>query len=190
MAIEDVQFEGIMLYANLPPRAPAKGYQTEDTNYSVLIECSKEQFRELKKAGIAAGTKLKDFEDFTDKDGNALNVLGAEGKSFIALKSKKNPSEDDVAVATEDGEEVTVSVANGSKGRVNALLIDVNNQFCKKVLRLQSVVVTNLIEFESGDDIDGTSRAGKLAKLGVKAKEKTQARASEIINSDDSFLGA
>lgn len=191
MAIKDVVFEGVVLWANLPPREPQINYKKTAKNYGVTIECSKEQYKELKKEGIASGTKLKDFEDFVDKDGNALDVPNAKGKSFITLRSKNNPTPEDVAVADEDGNLLDVSIANGSTAKVNALLIDVNNEHCKKVLRLQSVVITNLIEYE--DNGGGNTTAAKLAKLGVKYKPTVNEVAAYAVenmeNTDDSFLG-
>ncbi len=43
MSSKELIFEGVALYANLPPRDAQKGEESNDTAHSVMIECSKEK---------------------------------------------------------------------------------------------------------------------------------------------------
>lgn len=161
---DKVIFEGLALYANLPPRPAQKGYETEDTSYSVYIECSKEQFKDLKKAGIPALTQLKAFpEDFVSKKtGEAPKLKDAEGKTFIRVKATKTKTTRDgkqlefadIPVVDEYNENVTQSIANGSKLQVIATLDDIKGKN-GKALRMKGVIVTHLIAYEDDKKVSG-----------------------------------
>lgn len=195
----EIILEGVALYANLPPRPAQKGYESEDTSYSVQVEITKEKFAELKKAGIPALTTLKLFpEDYINKKtGVAPECSAAEGKSFIRLRASKyraNTSKgsitfDDIPVVDADGNDVTVSIANGSKVRALANLEEIKGKPGKKALRLKAVVVTDLIPYEGGDN--GTA---SLKALGITTHHKTAHTVEDSTTSesgsDDAFLGA
>ncbi len=134
MSSEKVVFEGKCKWANVPPRAAKKGYETEDTNYSILVECSKAKFKELLAKKIPALTKLSEEDD---------------GKTYIRVKATKTKGElvfNDIPVVDEYGETITASIANGSTVRVVASLEDIKGR-PGRALRLKGVQVLNLIEY-------------------------------------------
>lgn len=159
-----VKFKGELRYANLPPRPAQKPQEVDlkepnNCSYSVLVECSKEKFKELQKAGIPALTKLNEDEE--------------TGKTFIRIRATKIKGDmefKDPEVKDKYGDPVTVSIANGSEGIVIAELSPIKGRK-GKALRLIGVQVTNLIPYEGG----GLSKYADLLEI----EEKTEQEASD-----------
>lgn len=191
---KEVILEGIALYANIPPRPAQKGFESEDTSHSVLIECTPDKYKKLKAAGMPALTQLKDWpEDFRNKKTKELpaECKAAEGKSFLRLKATKTRTTKegevkeftDIKVVDEYGDTITDSIANGSTLRVRAVLEAASKGSQHKALRLKQVVVLDLIVYEEQGDV-------LPASLGIKerpkAAEADYAEASDD-DSDDLF---
>ena len=172
---KEVILEGIAIYANLPPRPAQKGFETEDTSHSVLIECTQEKYKKLKQAGMPALTQLKDWpSDFKKKDGTLpAECKAAEGKSFLRLKATKTKTAKDgslkefadITVVDEYGDTIEQSIANGSTLRVRAVLEAAAKGSTHKALRLKQVVVLDLIPYEDSNEALPSS-------LGIKQKPK------------------
>jgi hypothetical protein len=142
-----VKFKGELRYANLPPRPAQKKYEPKpeeinDTSYSVLVECPKEKFKELQKAGIPALTKLVEDEE--------------TGKTFLRIRATKTKKIGDKLMEFKDpdvvnkyDQPITESIGNGSTGIVIAELGPIKGRK-GKALRLVGVQVLNLIPYEGG----------------------------------------
>lgn len=138
-----VKFKGELRYANLPPRPAQKKYEPKpeevnDTSYSVLVECPKEKFKELQKAGIPALTKLVEDEE--------------TGKTFLRIRATKQKGDmvfKDPDVVNKYDQPITESIGNGSTGIVIAELSPIKGRK-GKALRLVGVQVLNLIPYEGG----------------------------------------
>ncbi len=172
MANKELIFEGRVMYANLPPRQAQKGFESEDTSYSVQIETTEERFAELKKEGSPPLSQLKDFDGIKYLKLKATKTKTTKDGKFLEFK--------DIDVVDTNGDAITASIANGS--RIKALVSLDEFKPGKKVLRLKAVVVTDLIVYNDSG----------LSKLGVAAKTPTVAKTAtaQTTNSDDSFLGA
>jgi hypothetical protein len=188
---KEVILEGIAIYANLPPRPAQKGFETEDTSHSVLIECTQDKYKKLKAAGMPALTQLKTWpEDFKKKDGTApAKCEAAEGKSFLRLKATKTKTIKsgevkefaDVKVVDEYGDTIVDSIANGSTLRVRAVLEPAAKGSTHKALRLKQVVVLDLIVYEESEALPSS--------LGIKEKPKTEtAEYADDSESSDLFV--
>lgn len=163
MASKEVVLEGVVLYANLPPRPPQKSMEPKtpnDTFYSVHVEVSEQQFKDLKKEGLPSLTLLRKFpEDYANKKTGEVPTepKNAVGKTFIqvrASKYKENTSIgpitfEDVPVGDLEGYVVEDSIANGSTAKVYTSLDDLKGR-PGKALRLKKVIVTDLIVYEGG----------------------------------------
>ena len=170
MTSEKVVFEGIALYANVPPRPAKKGYETEDTGYSILVECTKDRLKELKGKGAPALTQVKTYpEDFVSKDGKQPpNLPEANGKTFIRVKATKTKGElvfKDIPVVDEYGDILDSNIGNGSKVVVVASLDPIKGR-PGKALRLKGVQVTSLVEYNDSD----TSIFAGVAEFKTKPK--------------------
>ncbi len=188
---KEVILEGIALYANIPPRPAQKGFESEDTSHSVLIECTPEKYKKLKAAGMPALTQLKEWpEDFRNKKTKELpaECKAAEGKSFLRLKATKTRTPKtgevkefaDIKVVDEYGDTIEDSIANGSTLRVRAVLEPAAKGSAHKALRLKQVVVLDLIPYvDSGEALP--------ASLGLKTKPKaTETEYTDDAAEDDS----
>ena len=171
MASEEIVIEGRVMYANLPPRQAQKGYESEDTGYSVQIEFTEEQFKALKKEGIPPLTQLKEFDGVTYLKLKATKTKTTKDGKFLEFA--------DIPVLDTDGNAITDSIANGSK--IKALVSLDEFKPGKKVMRLRAVVVTDLIVYEGGSS---------LAKLGIKKTAPVTPTTTATSGADDSFLGA
>lgn len=187
---KEIILEGIALYANLPPRDAQKGFESEDTSYSVLIECTQDKYKKLKAAGMPALTQLRDWpEDFRNKKTGELpaEVKAAEGKTFLRLKATKTHTTKtgevkefaDIKVVDEYGDTITDSIANGSILRARAVLEPAAKGSTHMALRLKQIVVLDLIVYEGKGDLLPSS-------LGIKNKPAVEPEYSED-NSDDLF---
>lgn len=137
MSGEKVVFEGKCKWANVPPRPAKKGYETEDTNYSILVECSKTKFKELQVKKIPALTKLVEEDDTT----------------YIRVKATKTKGDltfNDIPVVDEYGDKLQANIGNGSTVKVVASLDDIKGR-PGKALRLKGVQVVDLIEYADSD---------------------------------------
>ncbi len=184
MASKKIVLEGVVLYANVPPRPAQKGYETEDTGYSVLVECSKETFKQLKADGIPKLTALKTYpDDFAKKDGTpAASLDVAEGKTFIRIKATKTKGEmvfNDIPVVDEYGDALQSNIGNGSIAKVVASLEDIKGR-PGKALRLKGVQVVELVEYNDSDK-------GVFSGLDFKKKTTTSTKTNEELNADDLF---
>ena len=150
MTNETVTFKGKVRWASVPPNPARKPFEI-DTNepdncaYSIEVECSKEQFEELKKKGIPRLTELK-----TDEE---------DGKTYIRLRSSKIKGQytfPDPTVVDINGQKLEKKIANGSEALVKAELGTLKGRK-GVVLRLRTVMVTKLIEFN-----DNTSDINEL----------------------------
>jgi hypothetical protein len=138
-----VKFKGELKYANVPPRPARKPQEVDpkepdNTSYSVLVECTKEKFKELQKAGIPALTKLHEDEE--------------TGKTFIRVKGTKVKGDlvfKDPDVVDKYKRPITESIGNGSQGIVIAELSPIKGRK-GKALRLVGVQVLDLIPYEGG----------------------------------------
>lgn len=133
MASERVIFEGKCKWATVPPRPARKGYETEDTSYSILVECSKDKFKKLIAAKIPALTKLVEEDNTT----------------YIRVKATKTKGEmvfNDIPVVDEYGEALSTNIGNGSVVKVIASLDDIKGR-PGKALRLKGVQVLQLVEY-------------------------------------------
>jgi hypothetical protein len=192
---KEIILEGIALYANLPPRPAQKGFESEDTSYSVLIECTQAKYKALKTAGMPALTQLKDWpEDFKNKKDGKLpaELKSAEGKSFLRLKASKTKTKKDgtqtefadIPVVDEYGDTITDSIANGSTLRIRAVLEPAAKGSTHKALRLKQVVVLDLIVYndEKGEALPSS--------LGIKQKPVAEHSDEEDSESSDDDLFA
>lgn len=174
---KEVLLEGVAIYANLPPRPAQKGFETEDTAYSVLIECTMDKYKKLKAAGMPALTQLKDWpSDFKKKDGTLpAECKVAEGKSFLRLKATKTKTAKDgslkefadIPVVDEYGDTIEQGIANGSILRIRAVLEAAAKGSAHKALRLKQVMVLDLIPYED-------SKEELPSSLGIKERPKTK----------------
>jgi len=189
---KEIILEGIALYANLPPRPAQKGFESEDTSYSVLIECTQAKYKQLKAAGMPALTQLKDWpEDFKNKKDGKLpaELKSAEGKSFLRLKASKTKTKKDgtqtefadIKVVDEYGDDITDSIANGSTLRVRAVLEPAAKGSTHKALRLKQVVVLDLIVYEEKGEALPSS-------LGIKQRPIADHNDEESESSDDDLF--
>ncbi len=146
---EIVVLEGLCKWANVPPR-PAQKIKPEDvktpdhannTSYSIMVECSEDQFRAFKAKKIPPGTLL--HED-VDTDGKLLS-----NTKYMRIHGSKVKGEyefPDPIVKNSDGTNVTVNIGNGSRVRV-AVEIAPNPKKGGHVLRLRGVQVLELVEW-------------------------------------------
>lgn len=165
MSSEEIIFEGLCMYANLPPRPAQKAMEGDDTSYSVLVECSAERFAELKKAGIPALTQLKEFDGRTYLKLKATKIKHAKGGQVYEF--------DDILVVSPEGDVITDAIANGSRVRALASLEEIKGKIGKKVLRLKAVVVDDLIVYTP------TSEAS-LKSLGITVKTSATAGTEQV----------
>lgn len=139
--VQVVKFKGELRWASVPPNPPRKPYeidpnQPNNCSYSIEVECSKEKFKELQKAGIPRLTTLREDE---------------RGKTFLRLKASKIKGDlefKDPFVIDKNGVAVTSKIANGSKGIVIANLAPIKGR-SGKALRLVGVQVLDLIPYEN-----------------------------------------
>ncbi len=137
MSSEKIVFEGKCKWANIPPRPAKKGYETEDTNYSILVECTKEKFKELQIKKIPALTKLIEEDDTT----------------YIRVKATKTKGDltfNDIPVVDEYGDKLESNIGNGSMVKVIASLDDIKGR-PGRALRLKGVQVVDLVEYNDSD---------------------------------------
>lgn len=139
-----VQFKGMLKWAVVPPGSqpqnildPKPG-QEENSNYSIEVECSQAEYKDLIKQGVSRMTVLREDEN--------------TGKTFIKIKCPKVNGKfvgRDPVVLDTNGAPITVMIANGSTGIVSANIESFESKGGIKVvaLRFHSVLVTNLIEF-------------------------------------------
>jgi hypothetical protein len=159
---EKITFKGKLRWASVPPNTARKPFEIDDNepencSYSIEVECSKAQFDELLKKGIPRLTTLRDSED---------------GTTYIRLKSSKIKGKytfPDPAVIDIKGNKLESKIANGSEGVVLVELAPIKG---RKVtaLRLKSVMVTNLITFDTTD----TSISDLLALADEQATSHSQ----------------
>jgi hypothetical protein len=140
-----VKFKGLCKYAQVYPgqeRAPHPDSilpdksNAEDKHFEILVECSEELFKKLKKAGIPAGTTLKEFED--------------EKEKYIKLKSTQKRREwtfEPPTVTNESDEPFTDLIGNGSTIEAYAELAPIKGR-SGKVLRLKKIKVLEHITYE------------------------------------------
>jgi len=139
---EKITFKGKVRWASVLPGQARKPFEI-DTNepdncsYSIEVECSKAQFDDLKKKGIPRLTELREDEN---------------GTTYIRLRSSKIKGKytfPDPAVVDSNGAPITNKIANGSEGLVTAELAPIKGRK-GTVLRLRTVLITNLISFNDG----------------------------------------
>lgn len=163
---EMIVLTGLCKWANVPPRPAQKIIPDEDTlprdlnntSFSIMVECSADQFRAFKAKKIPPGTLH--YED-TDKDGKLLS-----DKKYLRVRASKIKGEyefPDPIVKNADGTNVTENIGNGSKVQV-AIEIAPNKKKGGMVLRLKGVKVLELVEWI---DTSGDSAADTLAALGI-----------------------
>lgn len=140
-----VVFKGLCKYAQVYPgqeRAPhpdsIKEDQSnkDDRHFELLVECSEDLFKKLKKAGIPSGTTLKEFE--------------GEDIKYIKLKSTQKRGEwvfSPPIVTDESGKPFTDLIGNGSKIIATTELAPIKNR-SGKVLRLKKVTILEHIPYE------------------------------------------
>lgn len=170
MSSEKVVFEGKAKWANVPPRAAKKGYETEDTNYSILVECSKERFKELLAKKIPALTKL----------------VEEDGTTYIRVKATKTKGEmvfNDIPVVDEYGDRLESNIGNGSTVKVVASLDDIKGKN-GKALRLKGVQVVDLVEY---NDSDKDVFAG-VTEFKTKPKSQSTLHESTPFDTDDNLF--
>lgn len=144
MSKTPVQFKGLLKWAVVPPNSqpqkildPKPG-QENNSNYSIEVECSQEEYKALIKQGVSRMMVLRD-DEYT-------------GKTFIKIKCPKINGKfigPDPKVVDINGDPVTVAIANGSEGVVSANIETFESKAGIKVvaLRFHSVMVTKLIPF-------------------------------------------
>lgn len=169
------KFKGELRWANLPPRPPQKPHpdafdenEPKNCHYSVTVECSKEQFKELQEAGISAMTKLRD-----DKE---------TGKTFIQVKATKIKGDTtfaDPKVIDKYREPVTESIGNGSTGVVLAEVAPIKGRK-GKALRLKVVQVLDLIPYED----DSTAQYDEL----LEGEERVEQEVSDDDDATETML--
>ncbi len=138
-----VTLKGLCKYAKLYPGqecSPHPDAVTEatknDKHYEVLVECSEELFKKLKKAGIPAGTTLKEFE--------------GEETTYIKLKSTQKRGDwvfPAPVVADANGNPFEQLIGNGSRVVAIAELAPIKGR-SGKVLRLKKVQVVEHVPYE------------------------------------------
>ena len=174
MSNEKVTFKGKIRWASVPPNAARKPFEIDanepdNTSYSIEVECSKAQFDDLLKKGIPRLTTLREGED---------------GTTYIRLKSSKVKGKytfPDPKVVDATGADLGQKIGNGSEGLVTAEVTPIKGR--KGVaLRLRTVMVTNLVSFDSGDYV-----AELLAQVGVSENphEAEEAHAQDLSPNED-----
>ncbi len=160
---EEMIFEGECMYANLPPRPAQKGFESDDTSYSVQMPCSKELYNDLMKKKLPALTKLHEHN----------------GKTYIKLKASKIKHArdgqvfefNDIPVTDLNQNTIKDSIANGSVLKCLVSLEDLKGR-TGKVMRLKAVVVEKLIKYDFQTEL--------LNKLGAERNSKTIEEQSDV----------
>jgi len=138
-----VELTGVLRWASIPPNQPQKVYepkpgQENNTHYSIEVECSRELLFDLLDKGIPQTHKLNKDEE--------------TGITFLRVKCPKVSGGylgKDPEVLDNDGNIVTVPLANGSEGTVSANIEFFTSKGGKEVsaLRFYKVVVSKLIPY-------------------------------------------
>jgi len=143
-----VILKGLCKWATIPPnkaRKPHPDYinpeEPNNCKYKIDVECSDEQFAQLKKAGLKSPAKL--------------SIDEKSGVSYLTISAHKisrgDKVHDDLQVIDQYGDPITDKVGNGSRVVVKAELV--KTKF-GKFLYMRKVQVTDLIVFESAEDAD------------------------------------
>lgn len=188
-----IDFTGEIQWATVPPnqaRGKAAEYKTDankdDTDYSISVECSRDEFAQLKKYKLPKLVQLNEDEE--------------TGKTYLKIKTSKTKTNLDpnknhgqpyifkdipVLVRDESGTAVpvTVPLANGSTALVRAKLIETKTGH---TLRLTGVLVEKLIEYKR------SSSSNPFSDLGVEVAdgnphEGQEAHSQDLSSSDDGF---
>lgn len=145
-----VAFEGEIRWATIPPnkpRGPTGKYLKSDNannkSYSIEVECTEKELKELHKFNIPPKTKLR-VDEATGKTYLKINAL--------KVKTNKDPKKNhgldyifkDPAVVDKDGKIVKTAAANGSTADVRAKLIENDGEHS---LRLIGVRFLELIPY-------------------------------------------
>ena len=170
-----VELKGQLRWVVVPPFSePQKPMefspgQENNTHYSLEVECSDQQYKQLIKDGVSRMTVLKEDPE--------------TGKTFIRIKRPKvngTYTALDPVVKDKNGDPLTCMIANGSEGIVSADIESFESKAGKKVtaLRFHTVMVTNLIPWKTAEQL---------------AKEKGEAIPQEVVNdvlnNDDAHAG-
>lgn len=155
--------EGVCLWARVLEDMP-KEQGSEDTICKLMMECSKEKFRALQKAGLSNQARLYDLDECFGKDeeGNLKpvpeNLTHLEGKTFINVKktvkfySQKQDKHYDFGlpnVADMYGDPQKEKIGNGSTVKIKVELSPYTYKGRGGVrLDLIDVVVLDLVKFE------------------------------------------
>lgn len=151
-----VEFTGELRWVVVPPFSqPQKALepkpgQENNTHYTVEVECSEQQYRDLIKNGVSRMTVLREDEK--------------TGKTFIRIRAPKVNGTyiaADPVVTKADGSEVGVMIANGSTGTVKANIETFSSKSGKSVsaLRFHSIVIDKLVPFVRNENPNHAAEA-------------------------------
>lgn len=147
--IVHVKFKGKCAWAKVQPGqevAPFKitKYNKDDRHYEILVECSKDKFNKLLKAGIDDRTKLKTSEELkVDGDSTYIKLRATKVRDDMVFEDPK--------VVNEDGLPIANQIGNGSDIEAIAQLAETKDG--GKVLRLKEIKVINLVDYEAKVEI-------------------------------------
>lgn len=152
-----VTFKGKCKWAQVYPGQERAPFETteqtkNDRNYEITVECSRELFDRLKKAGIPRLTELREDEE--------------TGLTYIKLKASKVKGDlvfRDPVVIDKDGLVITDKIGNGSDVEVIAELAPIKGRN-GKALRLKQVKVVNLVPYEDKEVEVIDFNSGDVAK--------------------------
>jgi len=162
-----VEFKGELRWVVVPPFSKPqkpmefKEGQENNSHYSLQVECSDQQYKQLIKNGVSRTTVLREDEK--------------TGKSFIRIRRPHvngTYTLPDPIVKNLDGSAVDVLIANGSEGIVSADIETFESKAGKKVtaLRFHTVMITKLIPY-------------------VRKEETVTEEVAAVLNNDDAHAG-
>jgi len=165
---QTVKLKGKCEYANvLPgqertphPEAIKKGAASaNDRHYQITVECSEQDFRAIKKAGLNGMHNLK----YKDDDTTFITIKGTQ------YKEKGNMTFPAPSVTDEEGNAFTQNIGNGSVVIVEASLEKAGDT---KALRLKGVQVLEHIPYEPKEEGETTTLLDNTGSKAVAAPAK------------------
>lgn len=135
MNVEEFKLVGKMKYPIV--HAPRASKFDPVAKFSVVMECTDEQYKKLLTKGLDARTKLR-----IDPD---------DGRSFINLTAKASKADgslNEMPVIDSEGKPIdkSIMIGNGSSGEAMVMLIHQDSG--SVIMRLKSLMVTDLKEFK------------------------------------------
>lgn len=145
--ITDVFIEGKVMYARV--HTPRTKYQSEEKEFSLNVELTETELKQLKTLGL---NKKKQLVQKSDADGGGT-FTDEEGKTYLQVKLPEISSTGNiqkVLVINKARQPFTDLIGNGSTAIVQLTLLPFTNAFGSGVsTRLRAVQVLTHVPFES-----------------------------------------